>query len=166
MPRFALVACLLALVVAPAADAATYAPAPGHLLNGVAGGYSVSDYVARTGAAPEVVQSFVAYNGSTNWAFDLADSAQVCDCNGVCKGDIAAAVRTGGCATAREVMALTRAGTSTPQTTTMHAARVQKPPPVRVRTSTRQPDSPLARGTSTGSRFRSCGSPAIRAAAR
>ena len=44
-------------------------------------------------------------------AADLADGAQVCDCNGVCKGEIAAAVRTGGCATAREVMALTRAGT-------------------------------------------------------
>jgi hypothetical protein len=75
MPRSALVGCLLALVLAPAASAATYAPARGHVLNGVAGGYSVSDYEARTGTTPAVVQSFVAYNGSTNWAFDLADSA-------------------------------------------------------------------------------------------
>jgi hypothetical protein len=45
------------------------------VLNGVAGGYSVADYVARTGADPAVVQSFVAYKGSTNWAFDLADTA-------------------------------------------------------------------------------------------
>src|SRR5207253_7959941 len=42
---------------------------------------------------------------------ELPDSAQVCNCNGVCKGAIVAAVREGGCATAREVMATTRAGT-------------------------------------------------------
>src|SRR6476661_3509374 len=71
MARSTLLACLLAL----AAGAATYAPTAGHVLNGVAGGYSVSDYVSHTGAAPAVVQSFVAYNGSTGWAFDLADSA-------------------------------------------------------------------------------------------
>jgi hypothetical protein len=75
MHRSALLACLLTLAFAPTAGAASYAPAPGHVLNGVAGGYSVSDYVAHTGASPAVVQSFVAYNGSTNWAFDLADSA-------------------------------------------------------------------------------------------
>jgi hypothetical protein len=75
MPRSALLCCLLALVLAHAASAATYAPAPGHVLNGVAGGYSVSDYEAHTGSKPAVVQSFVAYNGSANWAFELADSA-------------------------------------------------------------------------------------------
>ena len=42
---------------------------------------------------------------------DLPDAAQVCDCNSVCKGDLIAAVREGGCATPREVMARTRAGT-------------------------------------------------------
>jgi hypothetical protein len=75
MVRSALLACLLALAVAPAAGADPYAPASGHILAGVAGGYSVSDYEARTGSDPAVVQSFVAYNGSTTWAFDLADSA-------------------------------------------------------------------------------------------
>ena len=75
MPRVAVLASLLALSAASAAGAATYAPPAGHVLNGVAGGYSVSDYVAHTGEQPAVVQSFVAYNGSTNWAFDLADSA-------------------------------------------------------------------------------------------
>jgi hypothetical protein len=76
MRRFTLLAALLALAaVAPSAGAASYAPAPGHVFNGVAGGYSVSDYVAHTGASPAVVQSFVAYKGSTNWAFDLADRA-------------------------------------------------------------------------------------------
>ncbi len=42
---------------------------------------------------------------------DLPDTAQICDCNGVCKGDLVAAVVDGGCATPREVMAVTRAGT-------------------------------------------------------
>jgi nitrite reductase (NADH) large subunit len=42
---------------------------------------------------------------------DLPDTAQICDCNGVCKGDLIAAVTDGGCATPREVMAVTRAGT-------------------------------------------------------
>jgi nitrite reductase (NADH) large subunit len=42
---------------------------------------------------------------------DLPDSAQICDCNGVCKGRLVEAVTTGGCATPREVMAVTRAGT-------------------------------------------------------
>ncbi|MBA3327934.1 MAG: NAD(P)/FAD-dependent oxidoreductase, partial [Solirubrobacterales bacterium] len=42
---------------------------------------------------------------------DLPDTAQICDCNGVCKGALVAAVSDGGCATPREVMAVTRAGT-------------------------------------------------------
>jgi hypothetical protein len=75
MPRLALLACLFALAAAPAAGAAPFLPAAGHVFNGVAGGYSVSDYVSHTGANPAVVQSFVAYRGSTNWAFDLADNA-------------------------------------------------------------------------------------------
>ena len=44
-------------------------------------------------------------------AADLPDEAQVCDCNGVCKGAIAAAVTEHGCGSSREVMARTRAGT-------------------------------------------------------
>jgi nitrite reductase (NADH) large subunit len=42
---------------------------------------------------------------------ELPDAAQVCNCNGVCKGDLVAAVEQDGCATPREVMARTRAGT-------------------------------------------------------
>ncbi len=42
---------------------------------------------------------------------DLPDTAQICDCNGVCKGALVEAVTAGGCATPREVMAVTRAGT-------------------------------------------------------
>jgi nitrite reductase [NAD(P)H] large subunit len=42
---------------------------------------------------------------------DLPDDAQICNCNGVCKGTIVAAVEEDGCTTPREVMARTRAGT-------------------------------------------------------
>ncbi|MGK2936413.1 MAG: (2Fe-2S)-binding protein, partial [Solirubrobacteraceae bacterium] len=42
---------------------------------------------------------------------DLPDEAQICNCNGVCKGDLVAAVEVDGCTTPREVMSRTRAGT-------------------------------------------------------
>jgi nitrite reductase (NADH) large subunit len=42
---------------------------------------------------------------------EMADDVQVCNCNGVCKGDIVAAVGEAGARTPREVMAMTRAGT-------------------------------------------------------
>jgi nitrite reductase (NADH) large subunit len=43
-------------------------------------------------------------------AADLPDSAQVCNCNGVCKGAIVDAIQTGGLGSTAEVMAVTRAG--------------------------------------------------------
>jgi hypothetical protein len=76
MTRFSLLVLLLVLAIAPAAGAAPYLPARPHVMNGVAGGYSVRDYIARSGANPAVVQSFVAYRGSTAWAFALADGAR------------------------------------------------------------------------------------------
>jgi nitrite reductase (NADH) large subunit len=42
---------------------------------------------------------------------EMADDTQVCNCNGVCKGDLMSAVTDAGASTAREVMAMTRAGT-------------------------------------------------------
>jgi nitrite reductase (NADH) large subunit len=42
---------------------------------------------------------------------EMADDVQVCNCNGVCKGDIVKSVTERGASTAREVMAMTRAGT-------------------------------------------------------
>jgi len=42
---------------------------------------------------------------------DLPDAAQICNCNSVSKGGLIAAVSEGGCATPREVMTRTRAGT-------------------------------------------------------
>ena len=42
---------------------------------------------------------------------ELSDEAQVCDCNGVCKGEIVRAVTEDGCSSVAEVMRVTRAGT-------------------------------------------------------
>ncbi|HVY97129.1 MAG TPA: nitrite reductase large subunit NirB [Solirubrobacterales bacterium] len=68
------------------------------LLAAVAAGEETADPLARLAAAAAVS------------AADLPDTAQVCNCNGVCKGEILAAIRDDGLATAREVMAVTRAG--------------------------------------------------------
>jgi nitrite reductase (NADH) large subunit len=43
-------------------------------------------------------------------AADLPDSAQVCNCNGVCKGAIVSAIRSQGLGSTHEVVAVTRAG--------------------------------------------------------
>jgi nitrite reductase (NADH) large subunit len=69
------------------------------LLDAVQRQEEVADPLARLAAAAEAT------------AEDLPDSAQVCNCHGVAKGAIVAAVRDGGCAGTREVMACTRAGT-------------------------------------------------------
>jgi len=47
---------------------------------------------------------------SESTAADLPDSAQVCNCNGVCKGAIVDAIRAGGLGSTQEVVAVTRAG--------------------------------------------------------
>jgi nitrite reductase (NADH) large subunit len=69
------------------------------LLGAISSGEGVGDPLARLAAAAEATVA------------ELPDEAQVCNCNGVCKGEIVAAVNEGGCATPREVMATTRAGT-------------------------------------------------------
>jgi nitrite reductase (NADH) large subunit len=69
-----------------------------NLLEAVRAGEQVSDPLARLVAAGEAT------------AADLPDAAQVCNCNGVCKGEIVQAVNDG-LPTPREVMAATRAGT-------------------------------------------------------
>jgi nitrite reductase (NADH) large subunit len=69
------------------------------LLAAILAGEEVEDALARLAASAETS------------AADLPDSAQICNCNGVCKGEIVDAVVEDGCATAREVMATTRAGT-------------------------------------------------------
>ncbi|MEA2300886.1 MAG: nitrite reductase large subunit [Solirubrobacteraceae bacterium] len=69
-----------------------------NLLEAVRAGEEVSDPLARLVAASQAT------------AADLPDAAQVCNCNGVCKGEIVQAVNDG-LPTPREVMAATRAGT-------------------------------------------------------
>ncbi|HWC27047.1 MAG TPA: nitrite reductase large subunit NirB, partial [Solirubrobacteraceae bacterium] len=69
------------------------------LLQAVTSGEDVADPLSRLAAAARAN------------AADLPDGVQVCNCNGVCKGAIVAAIRDDGCATAREVMIRTRAGT-------------------------------------------------------
>jgi nitrite reductase (NADH) large subunit len=69
------------------------------LLAAVQTGEEVADPLARLAAAAAAGPA------------DLPDDAQICNCNGVCKGAIVAAVEEDGCSTPREVMARTRAGT-------------------------------------------------------
>jgi nitrite reductase (NADH) large subunit len=69
------------------------------LLAAITAGEEVADPLERLAASAETT------------AADLPDAAQICNCNGVCKGEIVAAVTEAGCTTAREVMASTRAGT-------------------------------------------------------
>jgi nitrite reductase (NADH) large subunit len=69
------------------------------LLAEIAAAEPVPDPLGRLAAAAELGPE------------DLPDSAQICNCNTVCKGELVAAVGEGGCATPREVMARTRAGT-------------------------------------------------------
>jgi nitrite reductase (NADH) large subunit len=69
------------------------------LLEAIRSGEEVADPLPRLAAAAQAT------------AAELPDSAQICNCNGVCKGEIVGAVRTDGCATALEVMTRTRAGT-------------------------------------------------------
>jgi nitrite reductase (NADH) large subunit len=69
------------------------------LLAGITARETTSDPLGRLATAATVS------------AADLPDDAQICNCNGVCKGDLVGAVRAEGLATSREVMAVTRAGT-------------------------------------------------------
>ncbi|HWF72734.1 MAG TPA: FAD-dependent oxidoreductase, partial [Solirubrobacteraceae bacterium] len=69
------------------------------LLAAIAGAETVIDPLERLAAAAALGPE------------DLPQEAQICNCNTVCKGELIAAVSEGGCATPREVMARTRAGT-------------------------------------------------------
>lgn len=63
----------------------------------------------RTGAAVEDPLALLA-DASQATAAALPDTAQVCNCNGVCKGDIVRAIRTQELGSTQEVVAVTRAG--------------------------------------------------------
>jgi nitrite reductase (NADH) large subunit len=50
------------------------------------------------------------HDASQATAAELSDTAQVCNCNGVCKGEIVQAIRDGDLGSTQEVVAVTRAG--------------------------------------------------------
>jgi hypothetical protein len=70
MPRssLCLVAIVAALACATSAAAYPYLPPSGKVFHGVAAGYSVSDFRARTGRAPEIWSHFVVFGGSYGYA--------------------------------------------------------------------------------------------------
>jgi len=84
--------------------------AAGAILLGDARGHELLTDVVKRGEPVEDALALLA-EASAATAADLPDAAQVCNCNGVCKGEILDAVRVDGCGSAREVMARTRAGT-------------------------------------------------------
>ncbi|HEV7774551.1 MAG TPA: nitrite reductase large subunit NirB [Conexibacter sp.] len=79
------------------------------LLGDTRGHELLTDLVKRGEAVEDALALLVEASAAT--PADLPDAAQVCNCNGVCKGEILDAVRVDGCASGREVMARTRAGT-------------------------------------------------------
>src|SRR3954465_214735 len=83
-----------------AAGAVLLGDVRGHelLLEAVRAGEEVTDPLALLARAGEAT------------AADLPDTAQVCNCNGVCKGEILGAVRDGGLGSTQEVVSVTRAG--------------------------------------------------------
>src|SRR3954449_4393894 len=83
-----------------AAGAVLLGDVRGHelLLEAVRAGEEVTDPLALLARAGEAT------------AADLPDTAQVCNCNGVCKGEILGAIREGGLGSTQEVVSVTRAG--------------------------------------------------------
>ncbi|HZV75887.1 MAG TPA: nitrite reductase large subunit NirB, partial [Conexibacter sp.] len=79
------------------------------LLGDTRGHELLTDVVKRGEAVEDPLTLLVEASAAT--AADLPDAAQVCNCNGVRKGEILDAVRVDGCTSSREVMARTRAGT-------------------------------------------------------
>lgn len=81
----------------------------GAVLMGDARGYELLLDAAKTGA--EILNPLdTLMQASQATAAELPDSAQVCNCNGVCKGEIVGAIREKGLTSTQEVVAVTRAG--------------------------------------------------------
>ncbi len=79
------------------------------LLGDTRGTEALLDAIRSAGEVSDPLERLA--EAATATAAELPESAQVCDCNGVCKGELVEAMREGGCGSAREVMAVTRAGT-------------------------------------------------------
>jgi nitrite reductase (NADH) large subunit len=79
------------------------------LLGDLRGAEALASMVRKAEAIPDPLDALVA--SLEAGSAEMADDTQVCNCNGVCKGDLMSAVTDAGASTAREVMAMTRAGT-------------------------------------------------------
>ncbi|MBJ7347353.1 MAG: NAD(P)/FAD-dependent oxidoreductase [Thermoleophilaceae bacterium] len=81
----------------------------GAVLMGDTRGYELLLDLAKTGEQIDnPLQALVDASQAT--AAELPDGAQVCNCNGVCKGDIVSAINERGLTSTQEVVAVTRAG--------------------------------------------------------
>jgi nitrite reductase (NADH) large subunit len=83
--------------------------AAGAVLVGDTRGAELLVDAVRSGRAVEDPLALLA-EASQATAADLPETAQVCNCNGVCKGDIVAAIRTDELGSTAEVVSATRAG--------------------------------------------------------
>ncbi|MBI5106382.1 MAG: NAD(P)/FAD-dependent oxidoreductase, partial [Solirubrobacterales bacterium] len=79
------------------------------LLGDVRGAEALSALVIARAAVEDPLAALAA--SAEAGPAELPDDAQVCNCNGVCKGDIMRSVTDRGARTPREAMAMTRAGT-------------------------------------------------------
>ncbi|HYF26753.1 MAG TPA: nitrite reductase large subunit NirB [Baekduia sp.] len=81
----------------------------GAVLLGDARGAELLMDAVRTGRTTDDPLGLLA-EASQATAAELPDSAQVCNCNGVCKGEIVGAIRERGLGSTQEVVSVTRAG--------------------------------------------------------
>jgi nitrite reductase (NADH) large subunit len=81
----------------------------GAVLMGDARGYEFLLDAAKTAAEIQNPLDTL-MKASEATAAELPDSAQICNCNGVCKGEIVGAIREKGLTSTQEVVAVTRAG--------------------------------------------------------
>ena len=78
------------------------------LLGDARGAELLTDAVRRTASTQDPLALLAEALAAT--AAELPDDARVCNCNGVCKGEIVAAIRERGLGCTQEVIAVTRAG--------------------------------------------------------
>ena len=81
----------------------------GAVLLGDVRGHELLLEAVRSGEQADDPLALLARAGEAT-AADLPDTAQVCNCNGVCKGDILGAIRERGLGSTQEVVSVTRAG--------------------------------------------------------
>lgn len=79
------------------------------LLGDIRGHELLLDVIRRGEEVPDPLTLLQRASEAT--AADLADTAQICNCNGVCKAEIVAAIREHGLGSTQEVCVTTRAGT-------------------------------------------------------